>query len=174
MNEPPKLSIHIQPACAEHRYIRDKDISSIVERPERLRALAVGIAAALVLAEPASAPTQPITDPLAASLDNLSLESKEPSQTQSSAARIERHLVPSDASFLTNPAVRTVHALEEDTAVSSSGEEYLSQLARWVSEAEGRIKAGESEIPEGEGLSQGDLYRASYHHTRVDFKLINA
>lgn len=161
MNEPPKLSIHIQPACAEHRYIRNKDLSSIVERPERLRALAVGIAAALVLAEPATASTEPTTDPLSTSLNHLSLES---SQSQSSVARIERHPPPSDTSFLTNPAARTVHALEEDTAAASSGEEYLSQLARWVFEAEGHIKAGESEIPEGEGLSQGDLYRTSYSH----------
>ncbi|KAF8600397.1 Arginase/deacetylase [Ceratobasidium sp. AG-I] len=158
MNKPPKLSIHIQPACAEHRYIRDKDLSSIVERPERLRALGVGIAASIALAELAAASKELTTDSLVDSLNNLDLESKEATQGKSSVVQISRHPAPDDASFLANPAVRTVHALEEDTSASSTGEEYLSQLAGWVSAAEGRIKGGESEIPEGEGLSQGDLY----------------
>ncbi|GAA5918835.1 hypothetical protein JCM8208_002807, partial [Rhodotorula glutinis] len=35
-----------QPACANHRYARTTDIGTIVERPERLRAVKVGVAAA--------------------------------------------------------------------------------------------------------------------------------
>ncbi|KAG9079644.1 hypothetical protein FRC06_007604, partial [Ceratobasidium sp. 370] len=155
-----RLSIHIQPSCAEHRYIRDKDISTIVERPERLRALAVGIAAAIALAEVQSgrgAAVEP--DDLVESLEHMKLESGSgPSSSTSIVARIVRHSAPVDDLFLHNPAVRMVHALEEDT-VAGSGEEYLSQLARWVSDVESHIKAGESEIPDGEGLSQGDLYR---------------
>ncbi|KAG9085867.1 hypothetical protein FS749_004052 [Ceratobasidium sp. UAMH 11750] len=154
------LSIHIQPVCAEHRYIRDKDTSTIVERPERLRALAVGIAAAIALSErslksPSVGGATVEPNDLVEPLDNVKLESD--SASSSNIPRIVRHPAPLDVSFLHNPAVRIVHALEEDTA-AGSGEEYLSQLARWVSNAESRIKAGESEIPDGEGLSQGDLY----------------
>ncbi|KAG8733094.1 hypothetical protein FRC10_000424 [Ceratobasidium sp. 414] len=158
-----RLSIHVQPSCAEHRYIRDKDTSTIVERPERLRALALGIAAAIALSESSPKSTSVggaavESDDLSKSLENMKLEGgPELSALTSVVADIVRYPTPLDVSFLRDPAVRMVHALEEDTA-AGSGEEYLSQLARWVSDAESRIKAGESEIPDGEGLSRGDLY----------------
>ncbi|KAG9082114.1 hypothetical protein FRC06_005218, partial [Ceratobasidium sp. 370] len=137
-----RLSIHIQPSCAEHRYIRDKDVSTIVERPERLRALAVGIAAAIALAEAQSARRAAVEpDDLIESLEHMKLESGSGwSASTSIVARIVRHSAP------------------EDT-VAGSGEEYLSQLALWVSDVESHIKAGESEIPDEAGLSEGDLYR---------------
>ncbi|BGP28603.1 histone deacetylase [Rhodotorula toruloides] len=42
----PRTAVILQPACANHRYIRNTDIGTIVERPERLRAVKVGVAAA--------------------------------------------------------------------------------------------------------------------------------
>ncbi|BGP21441.1 histone deacetylase [Rhodotorula toruloides] len=42
----PRTAVILQPACANHRYIRNIDIGTIVERPERLRAVKVGVAAA--------------------------------------------------------------------------------------------------------------------------------
>ncbi|CAE6488192.1 unnamed protein product [Rhizoctonia solani] len=161
----PRLSIHVQPSCSEHRYIRDKDLSTIVERPERLRALAVGIAAAIALNE-ATIPGLSISNDATAGQDGLtistekSLQSDENITLSTPVARIIRYARPVDATFLSNPAVRMVHALEEDTT-PDSGEEYLSQLSRWALESEDRIKAGNSEIPKGEGLSQGDLYLCS-------------
>ncbi|CAE7215663.1 unnamed protein product, partial [Rhizoctonia solani] len=158
----PRLSIHIQPSCSEHRYIRDKDLSTIVERPERLRALAVGIAAAISLNEDAthgpseSDVTTASQDDLAANMVKLLIQSNEDVIWPTSVARIVRSAHPADASFLNNPAVRMIHALEEDT--TSSGEDYITQISRWALESEDRIKAGDSEIPRGEGLSQGDLY----------------
>ncbi|QRV77976.1 histone deacetylase family protein [Ceratobasidium sp. AG-Ba] len=162
MSDRGKLSIHVQSACAEHRYIRDKDLSTIVERPERLRALAIGVAAAIALTEasqpPASTDTTAHPDDLIKHMEMISLNGDpETSSTSSSVVDIVRHSAPPDASFMNNPAVRMIHALEEDTA-AGSGEDYLSQLSRWVSDVETRLKAGESEIPDGEGLSQGDLY----------------
>ncbi|KAG9106716.1 hypothetical protein FRC07_008754 [Ceratobasidium sp. 392] len=162
MSYPGTLSIHIQPACAEHRYIRDKDTSTIVERPERLRALTIGIAVALACSEETSLSGEAIpaveTEDIVKSLENTKLDNpSESSGSTSPVARIVRHSAPLDISFLNDPAVRMIHAMDEDTA-AGSGEEYLSQLARWVSDVETRIKAGESEIPDGEGLSQGDLY----------------
>ncbi|KAF8755109.1 histone deacetylase [Rhizoctonia solani] len=160
----PKLSIHIQPSCSEHRYIRDKDLSTIVEKPERLRALAVGIAAGVALNETAILPgvstsSNSVTsqDELAIAMEKMSLQSSEDIALPTTVAKIIRYARPADASFLNSPAVRMVHALGEDIE-SSSGEEYLSQLSRWALESESRIKTEGSEIPKGEGLSQGDLY----------------
>ncbi|KAG9122669.1 hypothetical protein FRC07_000860 [Ceratobasidium sp. 392] len=164
------LSVHIQPACAEHRYIRDKDTSTIVERPERLRALALGIAAALARSEETASLSREATlvvetDGIIKSLENIKLDNpSESSGLVSPVAQVVRHSAPLDVLFLNDPAVRMIHALDEDTA-AGSGEEYLSQLARWVSESEIRIKAGESEIPDGEGLSQGDLYSGALQTT---------
>ncbi|CAE6337205.1 unnamed protein product [Rhizoctonia solani] len=161
----PKLSIHVQPSCSEHRYIRDKDLSTIVERPERLRALAIGIAAGIAINEAnlpgLSTPGDTVAsqDDLAATMEKLSLQSNEDIVLSTPVAKIVRYARPADASFLNNPAVRMIHALEEDKE-SGSGEEYISQLSRWALESEDRIKAGGSEIPKGEGLSQGDLYHS--------------
>ncbi|KAG8791082.1 hypothetical protein FRC12_010211 [Ceratobasidium sp. 428] len=162
MSRSGKLSIHVQPACSEHQYVRDKDTSTIVERPERLRALALGIAGALARSEEkfllvGTTVVEP--EDLAKSIENITLEggSEQPHSSNPSVS-IVRHATPLDVSFLNNPTVRMIHALDEDTA-AGSGEEYLSQLARWVSDVETRLKSGESEIPDGEGLSQGDLYR---------------
>ncbi|GAA5997365.1 histone deacetylase [Rhodotorula paludigena] len=43
--KPPRTAVVFQPACAKHRYIRNSDIGTIVERPERLRAVKTGVAA---------------------------------------------------------------------------------------------------------------------------------
>jgi histone deacetylase HOS3 len=163
MSSAPRLSIHIQPACAEHRYVRDKDLSTIVERPERLKALGVGLAAAIARTEvsrhtlPSTDATTTGQDELVNVMDKLSLQNTDHS-VHSPVVEIIRHSSPADTTFLNTPAVRMIHALEGDNA-TGSGEEYISQLSRWVLESEDRIKAGQSEIPSGEGLSQGDLYR---------------
>ncbi|GAA6032029.1 hypothetical protein JCM8097_003395 [Rhodosporidiobolus ruineniae] len=47
----PRTSILFQPACLGHRYIRNSDIGTIVERPERIRAVKVGVAAAFARLE---------------------------------------------------------------------------------------------------------------------------
>lgn len=49
---PPELAVFVQEACLEHRYLRTKDVSTIVERPERLRAVKIGIAAAFARLHP--------------------------------------------------------------------------------------------------------------------------
>ncbi|GAA5944345.1 hypothetical protein JCM3775_002891 [Rhodotorula graminis] len=42
----PRPFVLFHPACAHHRYARNTDIGTIVERPERLRAVKTGVAAA--------------------------------------------------------------------------------------------------------------------------------
>jgi hypothetical protein len=95
-------------------------------------------------------------------MENIKLETVSGSSVlTSTVVQIVRHSVPLETSFLNNRAVLVIHALEEDTAVGS-GEEYISQLARSPFDSEARIKSGESEIPDREGLSQGDHYCKSY------------
>ncbi len=43
----PSTAAFLQDACLQHRYIRTKDSSHIVERPEWLRAVKIGLSAAL-------------------------------------------------------------------------------------------------------------------------------
>ncbi|KAH7097623.1 Arginase/deacetylase [Auriculariales sp. MPI-PUGE-AT-0066] len=50
---PAKPVVFIQERCAKHRYIRNKDTSTIVERPERLRAISLGVATAVARVEAA-------------------------------------------------------------------------------------------------------------------------
>lgn len=47
----PRTAVLFQPACTGHRYIRTSDNSTIVERPERIRAVKVGVAAAFARLE---------------------------------------------------------------------------------------------------------------------------
>ncbi|KAK0552497.1 histone deacetylase [Tilletia horrida] len=44
---PASVDVLIAPSCLQHRYVRSYDISTIVERPERLRAVMLGISAAI-------------------------------------------------------------------------------------------------------------------------------
>ena len=47
----PDTAIYLQDECYKHKYIRSKDVSTIVERPERIRALKMGIGAAIARLE---------------------------------------------------------------------------------------------------------------------------
>lgn len=44
--DPEPMGLFIQPACLQHKYIRHANASHIFERPERLRAVLLGVAAA--------------------------------------------------------------------------------------------------------------------------------
>ena len=46
-----QTAVFLQKACLRHHYIRSRDISCIVERPERLRAVNIGLAAAVARLE---------------------------------------------------------------------------------------------------------------------------
>ncbi|PWN38975.1 Arginase/deacetylase [Ceraceosorus guamensis] len=43
----PRINVYLPPAIESHRYVRSEDVSLIVERPERVRAVNLGIAAFL-------------------------------------------------------------------------------------------------------------------------------
>lgn len=177
-NEPsagamPQTAVFLQKACLQHRYIRTRDNSHIVERPERLRAVNIGLAATVArleevvsLASPSTSGTR-VTGPtaldedaddLTKALGKLQLEApSRPNQFP----KVPVAFVHSDASaeLLSHPAVKFVHGdIERDI--------YLEALTSMAKDSQDKVSKGESEIPEG--YSQGDLYRklATYSRSR--------
>lgn len=157
---PSKPTVFIQEACLRHQYIRSKDLSNIVERPERLRAVNIGISAALSRLESLSstdnskhkaAEVENGADDLVAALDKLNIGNP----SEKTSISLPTTMIKSNASvvLLDNPAVKFVHGDIE-------GDIYLENLTQWAKQSRELIAQGESEIPSN--LSQGDLYRMSY------------
>ena len=161
-----RSAVFIQNACLQHRYIRSKDTSNIFERPERLRAVTVGLSAAIARLEglfnstttPGPATTSENTkkesadpdDLLADVMNKLKIDSSELSTYQQSPVVVSIIESQATVDILNHPAVKFIHGdLERDV--------YLENLTAWAKESYQKISKGESEIPEG--LSQGDLYR---------------
>lgn len=154
------MAVFLQDACLQHQYIRSKDLSAIVERPERLRAVKIGLAAAIARLEFAFQsdqvqaklkPEKEEPDDLAAAMGRMNLlrDSSSP-QLRHSASPVS--IVQSHASIdiLNHPAVKFIHG-------DIDGDAYLENLTCWAKDSWDKIHQGGSEIPEG--LAQGDLYR---------------
>lgn len=152
-------TVYIQDACANHMYIRSKDTSNIVERPERLRAVKIGIAGAIGrlslsstdTAEVPIATTNQNPDELADALAGMKIGGPAP-------IRSDIRIVQSSATInlLSHPAVKYVHG-------DIDGDFYLEDVKKWAQTSWEKIGEGGSEIPEttrkGQKLNQGDLYR---------------
>lgn len=151
-----KTAVFTQSACLQHRYIRSQDLSNIVERPERLRAVHIGLAAAIARLEEllpdalatSDADTSTELGDLAAALDKLNLMGDSPADG-SCSGKIQVVQSEAKVDILDNAAVKFVHG-------DIDGDVYLETLRKWVEECAGKVAQGESEIPEG--YSQGDLY----------------
>ena len=169
----PPTAVFVQKACVQHRYIRSRDTSCIVERPERLRAVHVGLAAAAARLEEASTPRPEPSPNAPTQVDNAQCQTADADELASALGRLNLanpsatvgrrgpvQFVHSDASVdvLNNAAVKFIHGDIE-------GDVYLENLKRWAAESRAKIDKGESEIPEG--LSQGDLYRMSYQSISI-------
>ncbi len=164
--------IYIQNACLQHQYIRSKDLSNIVERPERLRAVNIGLSAAIarlheLFSEEASlAATEAHSIKAEASPDDLIDELTKLSLTQKSVkSTLPISIVNSDATvdILNHPAVKFVHGdIERDV--------YLENLKKWSIDSVEKIRNGESELPGN--YPQGDLYR-KYHKPRSNSEIID-
>ncbi|KAI0632257.1 Arginase/deacetylase [Trametes polyzona] len=152
-------AVYLQEACLQHRYIRTRDTSHIVERPERLRAVNVGLAAAVArleeVAPPASASGPKTTAPAEEDADELTkalgkLQLTAPSRTPfTTRAPVSINHSEASVDILNHPAVKFVHGdIERDV--------YLETLRSWARDSQDKVNKGESEIPEG--YSQGDLY----------------
>jgi histone deacetylase HOS3 len=153
-----RCGIFIQDACYEHQYIRSKDQSLIVERPERVYAVKIGIAGAIARLEqsfnsvgqpslPAKSSTSGTsTDALVESLNRINISDKalyeDFVQIFHSSATID---------LLSDEAVKFIHG-------DIDGDVYLENLKTWIADSFDRIAKGGSEIPDH--LSQGDLYCA--------------
>lgn len=159
-----KTGIFLQEKCYLHRYIRNKDLSGIVERPERLRAVALGLAAALARFEEDDPTTRRGQDgrqetppagtdegeQLTRAMSQLDIE---PASEVTSGPC---HVIVSEAtcSLQSHPGVSFIHANQEAQLVD--GQDYLSRLRTWAEQSEVKVSEGASEIPEH--LAQGDLY----------------
>lgn len=154
----PSTAVFLQDACLQHKYIRTKDSSHIVERPERLRAVKIGLSAAISRLEEPLPVTAPVpsgaedseADSLVDAIENLRLEQQDsvqirlpkglPVQVVQSSAK---------ADILNHPAVKYVHGdIDRDV--------YLEDLVEWARHSVEKISNGQPEIPSG--LPQGDLY----------------
>lgn len=157
--ESKKAAAFFQDACLQHRFIRSRDTSHIVERPERLRAVSVGLAAAIARLEDvvssgapnqitSSSPAkQPDPNDLAEVMGRMKLENDSSPFIRSPVSVIQSQAT---VDILNNPAVKFIHGDIE-------GDVYLENLKAWAMGSSEKLLKGESEIPEG--LSQGDLYR---------------
>ncbi|KAF8328210.1 histone deacetylase domain-containing protein [Cantharellus anzutake] len=146
MSPESEVAVLLQPRGLLHRFIRHRDLSSIVERPERLRAVAIGIAAAraaLEVQRDRADPALGVTDGLVDAILKLRIDGIE------STGGIAFHILSANFSSnsLASAAVRFIHG---------EPSEYLSKVLSWALNSEDVIRRGESEIPKG--FSQGDLY----------------
>jgi histone deacetylase HOS3 len=163
MTEP--LGLFIQPACLQHKYIRHPNSSHIFERPERLRAVLLGVAAAIARLEEAEevitkSLSTPETDDLSSLLSGLSIQSSFTSPKRLSIVDPPKSKITGQV-LLHHPALQLAHSTP-DSALLDGGpipsSTYLRNLHKWASEALETIKSTGCEIPAGLGLNQGDLY----------------
>jgi histone deacetylase HOS3 len=154
------VTIFLQDACLRHQFIRSKDTSNVVERPERLRAVALGVAAAIARCEEVVQPQVaennqeiplkriPSTEQdLATAMKRLDIGSKSLFSIPSLPLQVHKSTASLDV--LNHAAVKFVHGDIE-------GDVYLENLIRWTKESREKITSHGTEIPEG--LSEGDLY----------------
>jgi histone deacetylase HOS3 len=135
-----------------------------VERPERVRAVKVGLAATVSRLEellthtPLESAKEAATDPddLASALDRMKLDPKTkiPLQVIYSSATVN---------LLNDPAVKFVHG-------DIDGDIYLENLVEWVAASHDNVANNNSEIPDN--MSQTDLFRKYSLKSCVFFRLI--
>jgi hypothetical protein len=140
----PETAIFLAQSCFEHKFIRSRDTSNVVERPERLRAVYLGLSAALSRLFPPSSEPEPSSDDLDAIFERMQI-------TSSGSHSLPVPIINSglEVDILNDPAVKFVHDAEGDL--------HLRDVIRWAEQSSERIASGDSEIPDG--FPQGDLYR---------------
>lgn len=146
-------TVYLQDACYKHQYIRTPDLSCIVERPERIRAVKVGVAGAVAQADILDESRLNSKDELGLeeALERLNISSG-PSKTE---GRIKIRRSTASVDLLTDPAVKFVHG-------DVDGDKHVPRIVKLARESAERIRNGESEIPEALGWKQGDVYCAFF------------
>lgn len=170
-------AVFLQDACLKHRFIRSRDSSNIVERPERLRAVKLGVSAAIARLEGPIPVGKQVPEDSSKHEMGSPLKAADVSQVEAGAeadilaeAMGRMNIAPATSleefplsrslpirvlrssaqvNILNHAAVKFVHG-------DIDGDVYLEKLKVWARDSADKIAAGQSEIPEG--LSQGDLY----------------
>lgn len=151
-----ETTIFLHDVCLQHKYIRSKDKSNIVERPERLRAVSVGVSCAIARLESiqpnSRSDNEQLNDGdvrhLARSLEKMHIGISSPIDSCTSVVQIVKSRATVDV--LNNAAVKFVHGDTEKDI-------YLKKLKEWAANSSDAISLNSSEIPKD--LPQGDLYR---------------
>jgi histone deacetylase HOS3 len=151
------VQIYLQDDCLKHRFIRSRDTSSIVERPERLRAVKIGLAAAIARIEEAEGTLKPsdanisVEDELTAALGKMNIATSNGGLNRARSISVTRSTATVD--LLDHPAVKYIHGdIDRDV--------YLQNLKAWARDSEDNITKKGSEIPEG--MPPLDLYRMCF------------
>ncbi|KAI0338095.1 Arginase/deacetylase [Trametopsis cervina] len=124
------VRIYLQDACLRHKFIRDRDASNVFERPERLRAVNIGIAAAYARLEAAA-----LNISMASGRTNAKISPPFVFVRSAKSIRILEH-----------DAARYIHggAGTEDSPTMHS---YGASLEAWCLDSAETIAKGQSEIP---------------------------
>ncbi|KAG2344392.1 Arginase/deacetylase [Suillus weaverae] len=153
LKAPTHVKIYLQDDCLKHRFIRSRDTSSIVERPERLRAVKIGLAAAIARIEEAEGALKPsdanvsIDDELVAALGKMDIATSDGGLIRARSISVTRSTATVD--LLDDAAVKYVHG-------DVDGDVYLQNLKAWARDSEDNITRKGSEMPEG--MPPLDLY----------------
>jgi histone deacetylase HOS3 len=177
----PSNAIYLQDACLAHQYIRNSDTGNVAERPERIHAVKVGLAAAVARLEhihssKTSSPEVKLehstklksgadavgllkpddsAGDLVAVLSQMKIEANSPGPSS-----------PLVASTSTLPLIGIVYSTASVNLLNNpavkfihgdiDGDVYLEKLISWAKTSEEKIAEGGSEIPNK--MPQGDLY----------------
>ncbi|KAG2360657.1 Arginase/deacetylase [Suillus spraguei] len=150
---PKHVKIYLQDDCLKHRFMRSRDTSGVVERPERLRAVKIGLAAAIARIEEAEGALKPsdtnvsVEDELAAALGKMDITTSDGGFIRARSISVTRSTATVD--LLDNAAVKYIHG-------DIDGDVYLQNLKAWARDSEDNITKKGSEMPEG--MPPLDLY----------------
>ncbi|KIY53532.1 Arginase/deacetylase [Fistulina hepatica ATCC 64428] len=135
------LRVYLQNKCYSHRFIRSRDTSNVVERPERLRAFLVGLAAAIARLDDSKESTGATdVDNLISAINRMQIAGNSTVDLVNSNAVLD---------ILNHAAVKFVHG-------DIDGDVYLENLKSWAAGSRDKIANGGIELPDG--LPPGDLY----------------
>ncbi|KAL4081007.1 arginase deacetylase [Scleroderma citrinum] len=153
-----RTTVYIQDECLKHRFIRSRDTSGVVERPERLRAVKIGLSAAVARVEEASSTSNTATpknggkfasSDLEADSLAIALESMQIAPIQEVTVPVTFTRTKGKVDLLNHPAVKYVHG-------DIDGDLYLESLIAWARDSKDNIVKKGLEIPPG--IPPLDLY----------------
>ncbi|THH13514.1 hypothetical protein EW146_g6718 [Bondarzewia mesenterica] len=152
MPKQPTTAIFLQDACLQHRFIRSRDSSNVVERPERLRAVKLGLSAAIACLE----------DSLRIDVEKDQKEeitgSSLPAGEGTNGTNADALSVAMGRMTIGAPTSLDDVPLPPSFPIRivKNGDVYLEKLRDLARDSAEKVAQGKSEIPDG--LSQGDLY----------------